>query len=139
MGKGQYLIMQFLLFFLIGLSVFIAFSNLFKLRADSLGGDITNSTRKLINSYISSLIINSFDTCKGCDFVSVSVEIENRTGGYFHELYLNSSGLNVVSQPGGKNYLSSVHNLNSTLNFSGNSSSAKTIILIKNKNKVEAS
>ena len=141
MSKGQYLIVQFVLFFLIGLTVFLTFGNIFKFRADIFREDVADSTRKLIDSYFSSLVINSFDSCKECDFVNISVRIENKTAEYFHELSLSSDGLEVTSQPEGKSHLSSIHNLNSTLDFSGNSSSAKTIILTlrKNQNKLEVS
>jgi flagellar basal body-associated protein FliL len=139
MKKGQYLIIQFVLFFLIGLSVFIAFGHIFKLKADTFREDVADSTRKLINSYISSLVINFFDNCKGCDLVNVSIRIENKTAEYVNELYLASSGLNVITQPTGKNYLSTIHNLNSTLSLSGSSASTKPIILTltKNQNKLE--
>jgi hypothetical protein len=138
MSKGQYLIVQFLLFFLIGLGIFLAFGNIFRLRADSLKENIAYSARKLISSYISSVVINSYDTCKGCDFVTTSVRIENETADYFHEIELiDGSGLKILSQPGGKNYTSSIHNLDSTLILSGKSTSIKPIILtLENKNKL---
>lgn len=139
MSKGQWLVIQFVLFFLIGLTIFLSIGNLFKLRADVFREDIANSSRKLINSFVSSLIVSSFGSCKECDYSKVSVKIENTTAEYFFDIYLNSSGINVVSQPGGKSYLSSVHNLNLTLNFSGNSTSIKTITLTKTQNKLEVS
>jgi hypothetical protein len=136
--KGQWLVIQFVLFFLIGLTIFIAIGNLFKLRADIFREDVANSTRKLINSFVSSLVVSSF-TCKECEYSKISVKLENTTAEYFFDIYLNNSGINVVSQPGGKNYLSSAHNLNSTLNFSGHSTSVKTITLTKTQNKLEVS
>lgn len=141
MSKGQWLVIQFVLFFLIGLTIFLAIGNIFRIRADIFKEDIANSTRKLINSLVSSLVINSFSSCKECDYSKVSIKIENTTAEYFFEIHSNNSGINVVSQPGGKNYLSSVHNLNSTLNFSGKSTSTKTIILTltKSQNKLEVS
>lgn len=141
MNKGQWLVIQFVLFFLIGLTIFIAIGNIFKIRADIFREDIADSTRKLINTFVSSLIVNSFTSCKECDYSRISIKIENTTAEYFFEIYSNNSGINVVSQPGGKNYLSSVHNLNLTLNFSGQSASAKNIILTltKTQNKLEVS
>lgn len=141
MRKGQWLVIQFVLFFLIGLIIFIAIGNIFKIRADNFREDIANSTRKLINTYASSLIINSFTNCKDCDYSKVSVKVENTTAEYFFEIYAGGYGLNVVTQPGGKNYTSSIHNLNSTLALSGSSTSVKTIILTltKSLNKLEVS
>jgi hypothetical protein len=137
--KGQYLVIQFLLFFLIGLSVFLSIGNLFRYYADVFGANVANSYRKLLNSYISSAIIYEFANCKQCDVINSTFRIKNETAEYFYEIYYTSLGLNVISQPGGRNYLSSVHNLNYTLSPTGSYAvSIKPINLIidKTKNKL---
>lgn len=134
--KAQHLIIQFLLFFLIGLAIFLSIGNIFRYQADIFGRDIAESYRKLINTYISSAIIYGFSTCKQCDLFNITIKIENKTADYFHEIYFISSGLNIISKPGEKNYLSSVHNLNYTLKPSSTyASSVKPIILTLNKTK----
>lgn len=109
--KGQSLVVQFILFFLIGLSIFLAISNFFKLQSDIFREDVADVTRKTINSYLTSIVISSYDTCKQCDSVNVTVKLQNTSADYFYEIFLTSSGMNVISQPVGKNYLSSMHNL----------------------------
>jgi hypothetical protein len=100
--KGQYLVVQFLLFFLIGLSIFLGVGNLFRYQADAFGASVADSYRKLLNSYISSAIIYGFSNCKQCDNVTITLRIKNETAEYFYEVYYTSSGLNIISQPGGK-------------------------------------
>jgi hypothetical protein len=134
--KGQYLVVQFLLFFLIGLSIFLGVGNLFRYQADAFGASVADSYRKLLNSYISSAIIYGFSNCKQCDNVTITLRIKNETAEYFYEVYYTSSGLNIISQPGGKSALSSVHNFNSTLNSTGTYSvSVKPIVLTIDKTK----
>jgi thioredoxin-related protein len=132
--KGQYLVIQFLLFFLIGLSVFLALGNIFRYQADVFGSNVADSYRKLLNTYISSAIIYGFNNCKQCDVIKITIKVKNETAEYFYEIHYTSAGLNVISQPGGKNFLSSVHNLNSTLSPAGTfATSVNPIILTVNK------
>ncbi|MEM5801875.1 MAG: hypothetical protein QXQ18_00610 [Candidatus Aenigmatarchaeota archaeon] len=140
MRKGQSLVIQFTLFFLIGLGLFVVIGNVFKSYSDVLREDIAAEARKLLNSYFSSLAVISINSCKQCNYVEVKTKVENTTADYFHQVTLSSLGLNVISQPGTKNFLASIHNLNTTYSLLGTSSSAKTIIFTftKNQNKLEA-
>lgn len=136
--KAQSLVIQFLLFFMIGLGLFLSVSNLFNIRLTTFGSSVADVNRKLVNSYISSIAISSFDTCRKCDNVNIIIKLENRTANYIMELALNSSGLNVITQPEGKNYLTTIHNLNySIANLQGSGSSNKPIILTYDKTKNE--
>lgn len=136
--KGQSLVIQFVLFFLIGFTLFIAIGNFFRLQSDIFKEDAASSSLKLTSRYLSSIMITA-NNCKQCDFINISTKIPETYAGYYLEMELNSRGLNVSAI---NNYfVSSVHNLNSTLYMSGKSSSAKPITLTydKNKNKLEVS
>lgn len=131
--KSQSMIVQFILFFVIGLSLFISIGNFFRLQHDIFREDATDLHRKLINNYFSSLIITSVDTCKQCDFVNNEITLERMTGGYFINVSLDYSGLKVSTQPEAKSFSSSVHNFNSSLDFTGSATSARPISLVRDK------
>lgn len=124
---------------MIGLTIFTSASFFFKYQSDLFRERATDSYRKLLNTYLSSFVITLVNTCKECDFVNVTTKVENTTLDYFYEFQLSNAGLNVSTQPFGKSYLSSIHNLNSSISMSGKSFSIKSITLtfIKNKNKLE--
>jgi hypothetical protein len=135
--KGQSLIIQFFIFFLIGFSLFISVGSFFKYQSDLFRDEIISSSLSLANSYLSSNMVMAATNCKQCDNAIISTSIANLTTGYPIEIKLRSSGLNV-SIPY-KYYLSSIHNFNSSLALSGDSSSVQTITLTfnKNQNKLE--
>lgn len=139
MRKGQSLIMQFILFFLIGLSLFGFIGTVFKMHSDSFRSNVADSTRKLIGSYISSAII-ALQTCQECDYANATVKIENMTANYVYELQLNNYGLRVFSHPGEGIYNTPIHNLNDTLSMTpgaGFSTNPIILILSKIENKLE--
>lgn len=127
--KAQSLVIQFLLFFIIGLVIFLAIGNFYRLQSDIFRQDVADLTRRMISSYASSFIVISQSSCKECDFASAEFKIENLTANYFVELYLDQEGLRVVTVPGNKLFLSAIHNINSTLNPSGFASSVEPIKL----------
>lgn len=137
--KGQSLVIQFVIFFLIGFSLFLSVGSFFRYQSDLFRNDIISSSLNLSNSYISSNIITAVDSCKQCDYIRLNATIANLTAGYTIEINLKNSGLNV-SIPY-KYFNSPVHNLNSSLILSGKSSSVQPIILTfnKNQNKLEVS
>jgi hypothetical protein len=137
--KGQALIIQFLIFFLIGFSLFISIGTFLKYQSDLFKEQITSSSIRLANSYLSSNMITVLNNCKQCDTASISTSISNLTAGEAIQIKLSSSGLNT-SMPT-KYFISPVHNLNYSLTFSGNSYSFKPITLTYNRtqNKLEVS
>ena len=136
--KGQSQIIQYVLFFLIGLSIFGIVGNFYKSQADSLREIIDQYSREMLTSYISGYAIHSFTNCKLCNSTNISLRISNKTAGYYHEFYLTQNGLEVRSVPSEKHFFSTIHNLNETLTFYGFSSSIEPIVLsyIKNQNKL---
>ncbi len=141
MIKGQSLVIQFLLFFLIGLTVFISISGFFRLQSDLSRDDIVSSNKRLIGNFLSSYVIQMQDSCKQCDFINISTTLVNTTGSYGIRVSAGNTGLDVSTKPFGKNYLSPIHNLNYTLTMSGSGSSVRPLILTltKTQNKLEVS
>lgn len=137
MKKAQSLIIQFILFFLIGFALFVVTGSFFKSQSDMFRSESTEYNIKLTNSYLSSFAVGLIDGCKNCDYASVLIKLENTTAGYFFEESLSKSGLNVSVPNTGKFFISSIHNLNSSTNFSGKSSSAKPITLTFTRTKNE--
>lgn len=133
--KGQSLLIQFVLFFLVGLTLFLSIGSFFRLQSDMFRESAAESSVKLINSYLSSLAIASVDTCKECDSVRMKVETEERFADYFIEVTLDDYGLEVSTVPRRKYFISPIHNLNETVNLSGRAPLVRAINLTYNRNK----
>lgn len=134
MRKGQSLVIQFLLFFLIGFSIFLSIGSFFRYQLDLLRWSIISSAANLTSSYISSAAILVTDSCKQCDFVRLNLETYNfSTGGYPIEVKIENNELEVFA--GDKGINSSIHNLNYTLSLtpSHTSISIKPISLTFNR------
>ena len=132
--KGQSLILQFVIFFIIGFTIFIGVSQLFSFQSDIFKGDVSIENLKLINSYIASLSVASVDSCKQCDYVNLTFKTMNTTAGNFFVTSLGSYGINV-SIPFATNlqFISSIHNLNESIQTGGSVISTKPLSLTFNK------
>jgi len=137
MSKAQSVIVQFIIFFIAGFTLFLGIGIFLKFQSDVFREDIIDSSLELTNSYLSSLIITSVDSCKQCGYVKFSQKLESRTTDYFLEFELEDEGLNVLTVPGEKFHLSSIHNLNESLNLVGKGASAKPINLTFSRTKNE--
>jgi len=138
MRKAQSLIVQFIIFFIAGFALFIGIGSFLKFQSDVFREDITDSSLELTNSYLSSLIVTSVDSCKQCDYAKFSQKLESRATDYFLEFKLGDEGLNVSAVPGEKFYLSSIHNLNESFDtIVGKASSIKPINLTFSRTKNE--
>lgn len=137
MGKGQSLIIQFVLFFLIGLSVFLIIGNFFKYQNDVFRDAISVSSLKAMNSYISSMAVLLSSGCDS-DFSSVTVSLGNTSLGRPFDVVLEKDMLVLIS--GNENYSSTIYNLLSTYDGSGVAKSGTiTITLNKMNNKLSVS
>lgn len=138
-SKAQSLIIQFLLFFIIGFLLFIIIGTLFKDQSEIFREDITNNSFKITSSYLSLNIVNIINSCKQCDYVVSSVQLQNETASYILDLKLDNNGLNVsIPYIPGKYYMSNVHNLMYPISeWSGHAASAQPITLTYNRTKNE--
>lgn len=113
MKKSQALIFQFVLFFIIGFSLFLMIGNLFRFHSDIIRGDVADLELKLANSYISSIVITSVDSCKGCDEVNMKFTLKDITGTYPIIDFKNGLNVSIID----KYHFSSLNNLNETLDL----------------------
>lgn len=133
--KGQSQVIQFILFFMIGLGVFLSISSFFRMQLDTFGKSVADSSRKLTASYFSAVSIYSTVSCKECDNINTSIQLQNRTANFFLEVVGTSSGIDVRTQPGNETYSSLIHNLAISLaSVEGIGSSVRPIVLSFNKN-----
>ncbi len=136
--KGVSATFQFLLFFVIGLALFISISSVFRLQLDVFREDVADATRKIDSSFVSALTILERG-CISCDVTSLSFKFQKTTANYFYVVSGSAGGIKISTEPGGKSVSSSVHNLADTLSMSGSKSSTETITLTltKTQNKLE--
>jgi hypothetical protein len=131
MNKGQSIVIQFLIFFVIGFSVFVSLGSFFNYQSELFKQNILSSGINLTSSYISSALIAIVDSCKECDFVSLTLKTHNTSAGY--PIVIKSEGSTLNFSTPLASISSNAHNLLTTMNVVGSSSSAKTIILTFNK------
>lgn len=133
--KAQTIVVQFVIFFILSITILGSVGFFFKLQSDMFREDVATGYRSLVNSYISTVAISLYDTCKLCDYAAFSFKLQNMTGGYYTEVSFANNQSNVITQPGGGTHVSALHNLNYTLLFNGFSHSVKTITLTLEKDK----
>jgi hypothetical protein len=138
-SKAQSLIIQFMLFFMIGFALFVTIGNLFKNQSDALREEIINKSLKMTANFISSNAINIIDSCKQCDYAVVMMQLQNETASYILDLRLNNDGLNVsIPFWRGKYYTTNLHNLNyPQTEWSGHTASSQPLTLTYNRTKNE--
>ena len=128
--KGQTLMVQFALFFLIGLSLFTLIGNTFKLQTQVYQKEIAEYSRKNIASYINAIVAYE-NSCK-CDAIEYEVGLRTTAAGYVIRVIL-SDGLRIVSIPGDEVYFSRFFNLNTTYQLEGDAFSTRPIKITINK------
>lgn len=129
MKKAQVLVFQFILFFLLGLGLFIAIGNIFRLQLDILAKDILTQSLSLVNSFLNSAIIYSTVSCKGCGEINATLFLREKITHYYYKIDFTNSGINVSALDRPEHFFSTYHNLNYTIDFSGKAFSVKPIIL----------
>ena len=131
MSKGQSIVIQFLIFFLIGFSIFVSLGSFFSYQSQLLRENILSSGVNLTKSHISSALIVMVDSCKECDFVSLTIKTHNTSAGYPILIKGKNSVLNVSSPL--QSLSTRAHNLLDPISATGSSVSDKPIILTFNK------
>jgi hypothetical protein len=139
-NEGQSYIIQFVIFFLIGIGLFVGIGNFFLIQYELIRKDTANISIEMINGYLSSLVVASVDSCLQCGSVENRVRMSDTTAGYFLEVTLNQSGLVVSTAPPEKGYISKINNLAySFASIDGSAPSIQPINLTydRNQNKLE--
>jgi len=134
MTKGQTVVVQFVLFFLIGFLIFISIGTFFRYQSDTFRQMIISSSMNLTSSYVSSVAVALVDSCRGCDFANVSITVQNTSAGYPIDVIFLGSAFETFVPTTSESLFTTIHNLLiDTLTASGSSSSVKTIILTLNR------
>lgn len=133
MRKGQSLIIQFILFFMIGLSLFLGVGSFFRYQSDVYKVDTSQENLLLVNSYISSVITAAYLDCKQCDNANITVKTMNTTSGNYFTLSMGSYGLNVSIPFTSLAEISSTNNFNASVAESGLVASIKPVTVTFNR------
>lgn len=133
-NSGQSYIVQFILFFLIGIGLFVGIGNFYRIQYELIRENTADISIEMTNGYLSSLVVASVNSCLQCGVVENNVRIPDTTAGYFLEMLLNESGLVVATAPPEKGHISSINNLNYSLALDGSAPSIQTINLTYNRN-----
>ena len=132
--KAVSLIIQFVLFFTIGLGFFLLAGNLFRFQSNLIKQDILDTGSGLALSQISAISIKAVDSCKSCDNVTIKADLKPIAG--YSPTYQLSSGVILEIEPENKLAQSSLHNLDQSLTFdAAKISSAKSIALTYDRTK----
>jgi hypothetical protein len=125
--KSQIQLTQFIIFFLISISIFTLISTYLFSFYQSSEDRILSYFRNLISSYTSGFIINTYTNCKYCNYSAITYGIPLKVLNNFHEIGSKDNLIYIKSVPIQKQNLITVHNLNFTTRFSGVYSTAETI------------
>lgn len=132
--KAASLIVQFVIFFTIGLGFFLMAGNLFRFQSGLIKQDIFTSGSDLSTSQISAASITAVNSCKSCD--SVTIKIEQKSIAGYKPVYQLSNGLILKIEPENKIVQSSMHNLYHSITFDETeASSTKAIALTYDRTK----
>jgi len=132
--KAASLIVQFVLFFTIGLSFFLLAGNLFRFQSDLIKQEILDRGSTLLVKQLSALSIVAVDSCKSCD--SVSIKISPKTIAGYSPVYQLSGGVILKIEAENKAVQSTIHNLHHSITFDTKEvSSSKDITLTYDRTK----
>ena len=136
MGKGQSLVIQFVLFFIIGFTMFLTIGNFFKFQSDDIRNDVGEFSTQLTSNYITSRIVRLVNSCKECNFGNLSFRIENTSAGYNTLITAGKKWILTDISPISKSTNSSVYNLLLSVDMlKGAVTSAEPVKITYNKTK----
>ena len=125
--KAASLILQFLIFFIIGLGFFLLAGNLFRFQSDLIKQGIIDSGSSLALSEISAASIRAVNSCKSCENVTIKID-QRRIAGSI-PIYQLSNGVTIELEAENELSQSSMHNLNYSMTLGGKASASKPIAL----------
>jgi len=96
MKKGQSLIIEFILFFMVSFSLFAVISAFFFNQNQFFKGRVGDKLADTVNNLVSSHIVKGV-TCKSCTSVEVQEDLPSKIGGYYYRVFLDQEeGLNTT-------------------------------------------
>ena len=141
MIKGQSLVVQFVIFFLIGFAVYLMVSGFFNYQSELYRQDIVDSGVNLTASQLSSAVISLVEGCKACDQINMTLNMRNFTANYPLEIDFSSSGFKMFVPVVEQTFESPIHNINSYLTIIDSvvlSTRPINLMFDKTQNKLEA-
>lgn len=124
--KSQTQVIQFILFFLISISIFSITSSYLFSFSQSSQDRMLSSFRELVSSYSAGFLIYAYTNCKYCNTSNLTYNIPYQTFDNFHEVNATNNIVYIRSMPLQKEFSTSVHNLNFSTNFFGFHSTGST-------------
>lgn len=129
--KAVSLIIQFVLFFIIGFGFFILAGNLFRFQSDLIRSDIIDSSSNLSVDQLSAVSIRAVNSCKACSNVTIKIDQKSIAGIY--PTYQLSNG--IILKLESKTVQSSMHNVNYSITYDADETSSKSIALTYDRTK----
>lgn len=144
--KAQSQIIQLVIFFMIGLAIFIMISNYFRANLDHASSDISTAGVETVGSYVSAASVLLYTNCKGCDQANITIRASNTTADFITRVAFDDSGsLRVSAEPGGVVYLTNMYSLVGPSGIIANVGGAALTVrpiqlsLLENKNRIRIS
>ncbi|MBI2546966.1 MAG: hypothetical protein HYW23_00785 [Candidatus Aenigmarchaeota archaeon] len=132
--KAVSLIVQFVIFFIIGLGFFLVVGNVFSFQSDVIKQDILDTGLDTSINQLSAASVRVVDSCKACDNVTIKIDQKSIAG--YYPVYQLLNGIILKITPENKTLQNSVHNLNYSVNFTGpDAGASKTIDLTYDRTK----
>ncbi|MGC9200393.1 MAG: hypothetical protein ACP5F8_00290 [Candidatus Aenigmatarchaeota archaeon] len=122
--KAQTQVIQFVLFFILSFSIFSLILNFFYSSSFSFQDRVLTFQRETLASYVSSYVTYIWENCRYCNSSFFKIAIPSKLSENYHDVYFSNNILYIKSQPLGKDFSSSLHNINQSASFSGYFSSA---------------
>ncbi len=117
--KAVSLIMQFTIFFVIGLGFFLLAGNLFKFQSSVIKKRIIDSGADLSVVHFSASAIRAIDSCKTCDNVTLKFSQKPIAGVNPVFQLASGTGVTLMMETEGKTLESTMHNMNYSVSLSG--------------------
>ncbi|MBI2084286.1 MAG: hypothetical protein HYT70_01580 [Candidatus Aenigmarchaeota archaeon] len=134
MKKSQTLVVQFVIFVIMGLTFSLAAAGLLRMQSDFIKQDILDSATELVAEQVSANAIMATSSCKSCEQVSLKFNVK-RIADYSPIIGLGAD-LTVSVEPENKVVVSTLHNLKYSVIYKpGSASTIKPINLTYEKTK----
>lgn len=132
-SKGQYLIVEEVLIFSIGLIIVLGFFSTFQYFSKETKSNAVREQLEVVGSYIKSKVV---ETVQMDGTGKISVDLPHKLAGDSYAVYLNSKGIEMTSSSG-KSYASGIYGLEGSYNFNGKIlSDVKDVYLKKSGNNI---
>jgi len=117
MRKGQVLIVQFIIYFLIGFVIFTSLSYIFDASYIRIRKDLAKEYSRYVSNIIGSFVLNLISSCSNCEIES-TISFKNVTKNAISLNITKEGNLNVTYVLENENFIDYFNLLNYTYKFS---------------------